>query len=150
MTRVFSAIDIETEAEHIIAQQTERDEATLGKLLSQVSTIRMGLFAADRIIALTEVPTEPDRGREMPNLPSQGSLEVGAVSMKYGPHKPLVLKNISFSAPSHERIGIVGRTGAGKSSLINALLRFIEPADGDIRINGVSTTEVALSQIRRR
>lgn len=122
--------------------------ATLGKLLSQVSTIRMGLLAADRVIALTEVPTEPDGGREMPNWPSQGRLEMDAISMKYGPEMPLILKNVSISALSHERIGIVGRTGAGKSSLTNALLRFIELTDGEVRIDGVSTTEVALSQLR--
>ncbi|KAJ3482707.1 hypothetical protein NLG97_g7498 [Lecanicillium saksenae] len=123
-------------------------KATLGKLLSQVSTIRMGLLAADRVIALTEVPIEPDGGTEMPNWPSQGSLEMDTVSMKYGPDMPLILKNVSFSALSHERIGIVGRTGAGKSSLTNALLRFIEPTDGEIRIDGVNTTEVALHHLR--
>lgn len=122
--------------------------ATLGKLLSQISMIRMGLLAVDRVVGLTEIPSEVDDGREIPDWPSRGALQVDAISMKYGPDLPAVLKDVSFSASSAERIGIVGRTGAGKSSLTNALLRFIELADGNIRIDGVSTTDVALCQLR--
>lgn len=123
-------------------------KATLSKLLSQTSAIRMGLVAADRVIGLTEVPTEPDGGEYIPDWPFEGSLEVDAITMKYGPDLPTVLKRVSFSATSHQRVGIVGRTGAGKSSITNALLRFIEIADGQIRIDGVNTAKATLRQLR--
>ncbi|KPM05248.1 ABC transporter sub-family C-like protein 3, partial [Sarcoptes scabiei] len=61
----------------------------------------------------------------------------------------LVLKQISTSIRSCERIGIVGRTGAGKSSLTLALFRLIEPVDGTIKIDGVNISKIGLHQLRR-
>lgn len=55
--------------------------------------------------------------------PDQPSLEISNFSAKYDNHLPLVLKNLSISINAKEKIGIVGRTGAGKSSIIQALFR---------------------------
>lgn len=123
-------------------------KGTLSKLLGQVSAIRMGITAADRVIAMTEVPTEPDTGRRVADWPSHGTVEIKGVTMKYGPDLPPALKDVSLSAPSGQRIGIVGRTGAGKSSLTNALLRFVPVTDGQILIDGVDIAEASLHQLR--
>ncbi|KAG9874645.1 ATP-binding cassette glutathione S-conjugate transporter, partial [Aureobasidium melanogenum] len=62
----------------------------------------------------------------------------------------LVLKNVNLSIKSHEKIGVVGRTGAGKSSLTLALFRIIEPTEGDITIDDLSTSSIGLLDLRRR
>ncbi|OAA79643.1 ABC transporter, transmembrane domain, type 1 [Akanthomyces lecanii RCEF 1005] len=123
-------------------------KGTLSKLLNQVSAIRMGITAADRVIALTEVPTETDTGRRVADWPSRGSVEIKGVTMKYGPDLPPALKDVSLCATSRQRIGIVGRTGAGKSSLTNALLRFVPVTDGQVFIDGVEVAGASLHQLR--
>src|SRR5208282_1625386 len=62
----------------------------------------------------------------------------------------LVLKNINLSFKPHEKIGVVGRTGAGKSSLTLALFRIIEPASGYISIDGLNTSHIGLYDLRTR
>lgn len=123
--------------------------STLSTLLSQLSTIRMGLLAADRILALTEVPQEDNDGEELTDWPLEGGLEVRNLTLQYGPNLPVVVKNVSFSVQPCQRIGIVGRTGAGKSSLTSALLRFVQATKGAIRIDGVDVTTVSLQQLRK-
>jgi ABC-type multidrug transport system fused ATPase/permease subunit len=61
-----------------------------------------------------------------------------------------VLKNITLSFKPHEKIGVVGRTGAGKSSLTLSLFRIIEAADGHISIDGLNTSTIGLMDLRRR
>ncbi|KAH9989856.1 metal resistance protein YCF1 [Russula vinacea] len=69
-------------------------------------------------------------------------------SLRYRPELDLVLKNISMTLYPGEKIGICGRTGAGKSSLLLALFRILEPAEGTILIDGVDTTKIGLHDLR--
>ena len=69
--------------------------------------------------------------------------------MSYRPELPLVLKNISLEIKAGERVGIVGRTGAGKSSIIQALLRIVEPTEDSIyEIDGVNALQMGLHTLR--
>lgn len=70
------------------------------------------------------------------------------VAFRYSPDLPLVLKNLSFSVRPGEKVGIVGRTGAGKSSLISVLYRLAEP-HGQITIDGVDTRTLGLHHLRK-
>ncbi|KAI7830130.1 multidrug resistance-associated protein 1-like protein [Kickxella alabastrina] len=70
--------------------------------------------------------------------------------MRYRPELDLVLKGLSFSARGGEKIGIVGRTGAGKSSITYALMRLVEPANGQIRIDGVDISTIGYRDLRSR
>lgn len=73
-----------------------------------------------------------------------------SVQLCYGKAKKPVLKDISCIFKSKEKVGIVGRTGAGKSSLITALFRLCEPNFGEIEIDGVNTLEIGLHELRSK
>lgn len=86
-----------------------------------------------------------------PNWPSQGALEVRSLSLRYRPTTPLVLRNLNFSIAPRERIGIIGRTGSGKSSLLLALIRIVEPESGSVvNLDGVDVSHVPVFELRSR
>ena len=69
--------------------------------------------------------------------------------MRYRPELPLVLKSVSFSIRNGEKVGIVGRTGAGKSSIIQALFRTVEPEEGcSYRVGGYDAVKMGLHSLR--
>ena len=70
------------------------------------------------------------------------------MSLKYGPSLPFVLQNITLKINGGEYIGIVGRTGAGKSSLSLSLFRFLELDEGSIEIDGVDISKIGLHDLR--
>ncbi|CAL8127054.1 unnamed protein product [Orchesella dallaii] len=84
-----------------------------------------------------------------PTWPSKGEVVFKNLVMRYGTDSP-VLKNITCVFKSHEKVGIVGRTGAGKSSLITALFRITEPHKGDIEIDGLSILRLGLHDLRQK
>ncbi|CAI7643455.1 unnamed protein product [Penicillium glandicola] len=107
--------------------------------------------AAAGIISYSKLKAEEQGGNEVPtNWPSQGEVEVKELSVSYSPDLPLVLKDISFSVGAGQRIGIVGRTGAGKSSLTLALLRLINPQCGSILIDGIDISTIKLQSLRSK
>ena len=84
------------------------------------------------------------------SCPARGAVSLTDLSARYRPALPLALRGISVSLRPGERVGIVGRTGAGKSSLSLALFRLIEAADGRIEIDGVNVASLGLHQLRSR
>lgn len=107
--------------------------------------------AAVGIISYSRLKAEWQGGDEVPaTWPSQGQVEVKGLSVSYSPDLPLVLKDISFSVGAGQRIGIVGRTGAGKSSLTLALLRLINPQCGSVHIDGVDISTIKLQSLRSK
>ncbi|KAJ3296180.1 hypothetical protein HK104_001918 [Borealophlyctis nickersoniae] len=86
--------------------------------------------------------------RPPPGWPQTGEIEVKDLEMKYAPDLPTVLKGVSFNVRDKEKIGVVGRTGSGKSSLMTALFRLTEPTAGSITISGLSTTSIGLRDLR--
>ncbi|CAG8076420.1 unnamed protein product [Penicillium nalgiovense] len=90
-------------------------------------------------------------GDNVPTLwPSHGCIQVPHLSVSYAANLPPALHDISFSMNSAERIGVVGRTGFGKSSLILALFRFLEASEGSIVIDGLDISILNLHQLRAR
>ncbi|KAJ5549172.1 hypothetical protein N7513_006406 [Penicillium frequentans] len=107
--------------------------------------------AAVGIISYSKLETERQDGNEVPiDWPSRGEVEIKDLSVAYSPDLPLVLKDISFRARAGQRIGIVGRTGAGKSSLTLALLRLIEPRCGSILIDGIDISTIKVQLLRSK
>mmetsp|Transcript_103132 Transcript_103132/g.295888 ORF Transcript_103132/g.295888 Transcript_103132/m.295888 type:complete len:217 (+) Transcript_103132:146-796(+) len=83
--------------------------------------------------------------------PLNGSVEFANVSMRYRPKLPLALKGLSFKVPAGARCGIVGRTGAGKSSISTAMFRLAEcEAGSQILVDGVNILELGLDDVRGR
>ncbi|EEC16171.1 ATP-dependent bile acid permease, putative, partial [Ixodes scapularis] len=81
--------------------------------------------------------------------PTEGRLEFQDCAASYRPGiLPDVLKGVTFVVQPHEKVGVVGRTGAGKSSLVLALLRVLKSSQGSIRIDGVDIKAVPLRRLR--
>ena len=83
------------------------------------------------------------------NWPQTGEIDVDGLALRYAPNLPLVIKGISFHVNSGEKVGVVGRTGAGKSTIITSLFRFLEPEQGKIVIDGVDISKIGLNSLRR-
>eukprot|EP01062_Namystynia_karyoxenos_P050381 TRINITY_DN3913_c0_g1_i1.p1 TRINITY_DN3913_c0_g1~~TRINITY_DN3913_c0_g1_i1.p1 ORF type:complete len:1383 (+),score=435.91 TRINITY_DN3913_c0_g1_i1:87-4151(+) len=118
----------------------------------------MALTALERLLqcAGEEVPQEPpwnlpgDAALAARGWPQQGSISFRAVSLRYRPGLPLALCDVSFDIPGGQRVGIVGRTGAGKSSLFVLLFRLVDPASGVVLVDGEDVSQMGLQTLRRR
>ena len=98
----------------------------------------------------SEAPEVLSKHRPRASWPSKGAVEFKDYSTRYRPGLDLVLKNINLQIKAREKIGVVGRTGAGKSSLTLALFRIIEAASGKISIDELNTSTIGLLDLRRR
>lgn len=84
------------------------------------------------------------------NWPEEGKITFDSYATRYRPGLDLALKGVSFDIKPKEKIGIVGRTGAGKSSLTLALFRIIEAVTGHIEIDGVQVDKIGLHSLRSK
>ncbi|KAF5828550.1 P-loop containing nucleoside triphosphate hydrolase protein [Dunaliella salina] len=91
----------------------------------------------------------PDSGLP-PDWPSEGVIEARALTVKYRPELPAVLKGLSFSVRGKEKVGVCGRTGCGKSTLMITLYRLVEPTSGFIFVDGIDITTLGLADLRSR
>jgi ATP-binding cassette subfamily C (CFTR/MRP) protein 4 len=105
--------------------------------------------SVERILQYTKNIAESDvASRDVPKLwPQEGNIEFRSVSLCYDSDDPPVLNKISFNVKATEKIGVIERTGAGKSSLISVLFR-LYPFDGQVVIDGVDTKEISLTSLR--
>ena len=93
--------------------------------------------------------TLPPNEKPPADWPDKGQITMDNVCFQYSSDLPLVLKDLTFSVQPAEKIGIVGRTGAGKSSLLSVLFRLAEPY-GSITIDGVETKSLGLHDLRKK
>ncbi|KAM3457842.1 hypothetical protein MY3296_000915 [Beauveria thailandica] len=124
-------------------------KATMSGLMGKINLLTSGARAIDRVLDIAEAPTERQGGEDAAvSWPASGRLEVKEVTVRYDADLPPVLRGITFSLAARERLGVVGRTGAGKTSLVNALLRFIDVEEGSILVDGVDTASLKLARLR--
>lgn len=115
------------------------------------ANVELEMNAAERIVEYTELPTESLEGKSAPAAwPTEGRVEVSDLVVSYADDLPPVLKGLNFTVERNERIGVVGRTGAGKSSLTLAFFRFLEARSGSIRIDGLDISKIKLHDLRSR
>ena len=119
--------------------------------LRQYSNIELNMNATERVIEYSEIQLENQGGADAPAAwPTEGRLEVDDLVVSYAPDLPPVLKGLSFTVEKNQRVGVVGRTGAGKSSLTLALFRFLEAQQGKILIDGLDVSKIKLHDLRSR
>ncbi|KAK3945274.1 hypothetical protein QBC46DRAFT_277732 [Diplogelasinospora grovesii] len=123
----------------------------LTSLLQAMTSVELGFNACERVLEYAEIETEPEEGKDAPAAwPSEGRIEVENLTVAYAKDLPPVLKNLNFTIEAGERIGIVGRTGAGKSSLAAVLFRLLDPREGSVRIDNLDISTLRLTQLRKR
>ena len=126
----------------------------LNWIVRQTVEVETNIVAVERVLEYARLPSEapeiiPNR-RPPVAWPAKGEVDFRNYSTRYREGLDLVLKNITLDIKSHEKIGVVGRTGAGKSSLTLALFRLIEPATGHIDIDNLNSSSIGLLDLRRR
>ncbi|MFY1671394.1 ATP-binding cassette domain-containing protein [Plantactinospora sp. WMMB334] len=128
--------------------------ALVGALAMSLLSLRMldlGLAGFERVHAYTQLPVETTAGDPAPpGWPAAGEVRFENVVLRYAHDLPPALDGVSFAVPAGTKVGIVGRTGSGKSSLFAALLRFVECDRGRILVDGVDVATIRLTDLRSR
>ena len=106
------------------------------------------LTSVERLMEYKDIKPETSSGRKVTDWPKNGTIEMQKMCFSYD-GKSDVLKEIDLKVSDGEKIGIVGRTGAGKSSLTSTLFRLREIRDGKIVIDGENTKELKLNSLRK-
>ncbi|KAK7801049.1 hypothetical protein U0070_012106 [Myodes glareolus] len=127
---------------------------TLQWVVRSWTDLENSMVAVERVQDYTDIPKEaPWRlptCAARPLWPTRGQIEFRDFGLRHRPELPLAVRGVSLKIHAGEKVGIVGRTGAGKSSLASGLLRLQEAAEGDIWIDGVPITHVGLHTLRSR
>ncbi|EJD40251.1 cadmium ion transporter [Auricularia subglabra TFB-10046 SS5] len=149
-----------------VAQRTSVDPSRVGVVLSYTMSstcphvsivtsfadVEQGMNNVERVIAFNELPAEgssiPDQKPAPPSWPTAGTVVFKNVTMAYREGLLDVLQGVNFILNAGEKVGIVGRTGAGKSSLIQALLRFVEIRSGSIEVDDINIQSVDMPSLR--
>ncbi|KAL2319480.1 hypothetical protein Fmac_028449 [Flemingia macrophylla] len=112
------------------------------------------MISVERILQYTNIPSEAPQviedSRPPSNWPETGTICFINLQIRYAEHLPSVLKNITCTFPGRKKVGVVGRTGSGKSTLIQAIFRMVEPREGSIIIDNVDICKIGLHDLRSR
>lgn len=129
--------------------------ATLNMLVRSCSDLETNIVAIERCLEYTRLESETPVRKELPvtpppEWPADGNIRFESYATKYRSDLPDILHDLSFEVRAGEKVGIVGRTGAGKSSLTLALFRVLEASHGCICIDDLPINRLALSDLRSR
>ncbi|CAJ2632874.1 ABC transporter C family member 5 [Trifolium pratense] len=126
--------------------------ARLSRWILSFCKLENKIISIERIYQYSQIPSEAPAVIEdsrPPSLwPENGTIEIIDLQVRYKENLPFVLHGVSCTFPGGKNIGIVGRTGSGKSTLIQALFRLIEPSGGSIHIDNINISEIGLHDLR--
>ncbi|XP_043695425.1 ABC transporter C family member 3-like [Telopea speciosissima] len=127
---------------------------SLHGVIWDLSSLENKIIAIERIQQYSCIPSEPpllvEENRPNCEWPSKGKIDIVDLQVRYAPHFPLVLRGLTCTFPGGMKIGIVGRTGSGKSTLVQTLFRMLEPTTGQIWIDGINIAKIGLHELRSR
>jgi ATP-binding cassette subfamily B protein len=131
-------------------QLTRRFFQPLQDLSEKFNLLQSAMASSERIFRLLDEPVvvrEAEAPVRLPR-PIRGEVRFEHVWFRYAPDGPWVLRDVSFTASPGETVALVGHTGAGKTTIINLLLRFHDPQQGRITVDGVDVRELAFADLR--
>ncbi|XP_022981345.1 ABC transporter C family member 3-like [Cucurbita maxima] len=123
-------------------------------LIWNLCSMENKIISVERIFQYTSIPSEPplviEENRPDSSWPAFGEVELHDLQVRYAPQLPLVLHGITCTFPGGKKTGIVGRTGSGKSTLIQTLFRIVDPVAGHIVIDNIDITTIGLHDLRSK
>ncbi|GAA0282319.1 ABC transporter ATP-binding protein [Streptomyces polychromogenes] len=129
-------------------QYSRQFSMPLTQVASMANLVQSGVASAERVYELMDAPEqEPDA--EVPERPEvlRGQVVLDKVAFRYEPDKPLI-ENLSLRVEPGQTVAIVGPTGAGKTTLVNLLMRFYEVTGGEIALDGVDIAKMTREELR--
>ncbi|XP_009357290.2 ABC transporter C family member 3 [Pyrus x bretschneideri] len=112
------------------------------------------IISVERLLQYTNIPSEPplviESNQPDRSWPLLGEVDICDLQVRYAPHMPLVLRGLTCTFLGGMKTGIVGRTGSGKSTLIQTLFRIVNPSTGKILIDGIDISSIGLHDLRSR
>lgn len=123
-------------------------------MVRQTTELEVNMNSVERLVEYDDQPTEapaiiPEH-RPLPEWPTRGRIEVQNLTVRYSPDLDPVLHSVSFNINPGEKIGVAGRTGCGKSTLMMALYRIVEPCGGKVVIDSIDVATIGLQDLRSR
>lgn len=126
--------------------------SSMRMMVRMSAEVEANIVSVERCFEYCELPMEEDENAQFLELPHhwprQGEVELKNFSTRYAPNLSYVLKDISVAIKSGEKVGVVGRTGAGKSSLVLAIFRMLHAEEGAITIDGLDISQLKLFDLR--
>ena len=122
----------------------------LAQIAGLMNTVQSGVASAERLFELLDAPEEePDRSPSVPIARATGAISFNGVSFRYKEDQPLI-ENFNLDVKPGQTVAIVGPTGAGKTTLVNLIMRFYEINGGEITLDGVNTRDITRDDLRRQ
>ncbi|XP_043715938.1 ABC transporter C family member 3-like [Telopea speciosissima] len=123
-------------------------------IIWDLCSLESKIISVERILQYTSIQSEPpllvEENKPDREWPQQGKVDIFDLQVRYAPHLPLILRGLTCSFLGGMKIGIVGRTGSGKSTLVQVLFRMLEPTTGQIWIDGIDISKIGLHDLRSR
>ncbi|WJX84280.1 Canalicular multispecific organic anion transporter 2, variant 2 [Trifolium repens] len=124
------------------------------RVIWSICSLENNIISVERILQHTTIRSEPplvlEENRPDPSWPSYGKVDIRNLQVRYAPHLPLVLHGLTCTFHGGLKTGIVGRTGSGKTTLMQTLFRLVEPTAGEVIIDRINISTIGLHDLRSR